>query len=76
MERKINSQRNIKGVINTTADMGDLLASEFFKKKDLKTASVSISAYRTSISGSKEQMKYQKELKAGNISNPIPFLEG
>lgn len=74
--KPINSERSITGVMNVTADMGDALATEFFKKRDLKTAAASVSAYRTAISGGKEKMKYQKELRAGNITSPIPFLEG
>ena len=64
---------NVTDVIAVTQKMGDTLANQFEKTKDLRVASISLSAYKAAISGAKAQVIYKKI--TGNPSS-IKFFEG
>jgi len=51
---------NVTDVISVTQEIGDSLASQYHKTKDLKVASISLSAYKTAINGAKAQVVYKK----------------
>ena len=51
---------NVSGVITTAQEMGDALANQYNKTKDLKVAQISLSAYKTAISAAKAQVIYKK----------------
>ena len=63
---------NITGIIQVTQTIGDTLATQFEKGGDLKVAQISLSAYKTAITGAKTQIIYQK--LTGNPKK-ISFLE-
>lgn len=72
---KQKQQQGISSVILTTKKIGDSLNRQFEKDNEIKKALGAISAYRTSVSGAKTQLQYQKAMNAGEIEKPIPFLE-
>ena len=51
---------NVSDVIAVTQKMGDTLAKQYNKSKDLKVAQISLSAYKTAINGAKAQVIYKK----------------
>lgn len=51
---------NVSDVISVTQDMGDTLANQYNRSKDLKVAQISLSAYKTAISAAKAQVIYKK----------------
>jgi len=62
----------ITDVIKVTQNIGDTLATHYEESKDLKVASLSLSAYKTAINGAKAQVIYKKLTgKPGTI----PFFE-
>lgn len=52
--------RNVTDVISVTQEIGDTLANQYYSSKDLKVAQISLSAYKTAISGAKAQVVYKK----------------
>lgn len=73
MTKKKTKTVTITDVINVTRDMGDSLANQYEKTKDLNVAKTSLSAYKTAISGSKAQLIYKK---LTGSPGKIDFLEG
>ena len=71
-QKKLVKTMNVSDVIAVTQEMGDTLASQYHKSKDLKVAQISLSAYKTAINGAKAQVIYKKL-----TSNPatIKFFE-
>lgn len=63
---------NVTDVIKVTQKMGDQLANQYNENKDLKVAQMSLSAYKTAISGAKAQVIYKK--MTGNPQR-IEFFE-
>ena len=59
MNKKIKTI-NITDVISVSQEIGDTLANQYQKTKDLKVAQISLSAYKTAISGAKAQVVYKK----------------
>lgn len=59
-QKKVVKTMNVSDVISVTQEMGDSLASQYHKTKDLKVASISLSAYKTAINGAKAQVVYKK----------------
>lgn len=51
---------NVSDVISVTQEMGDTLASQYNRSKDLKVAQISLSAYKTAINAAKAQVIYKK----------------
>lgn len=51
---------NVADVITVTQEMGDALANQYNRQKDLKVAQISLSAYKTAISAAKAQVIYKK----------------
>lgn len=51
---------NVADVISVTQEMGDTLANQYNRSKDLKVAQISLSAYKTAINGAKAQVIYKK----------------
>jgi hypothetical protein len=51
---------NVSDVISVTQEMGDTLANQYNRSKDLKVAQISLSAYKTAISAAKAQVIYKK----------------
>lgn len=60
MSKKNIKTNNIKDIISITSKMGDNLANQYNKNKDLKVVSMSLNAYKTAISASKTQLIYKK----------------
>jgi hypothetical protein len=63
---------NVSDVISVTQEMGDTLANQYNRSKDLKVAQISLSAYKTAINGAKAQVVYKK--LTGNPDS-IKFFE-
>lgn len=59
MNKKIKTI-NVTDVISVSQEIGDTLANQYQKTKDLKVAQISLSAYKTAISGAKAQVVYKK----------------
>lgn len=59
-QKKLVKTMNVTDVISVTQEIGDSLASQYHKTKDLKVASISLSAYKTAINGAKAQVVYKK----------------
>jgi hypothetical protein len=59
MNKKIKTM-NVTDVISISQEIGDTLANQYQKTKDLKVAQISLSAYKTAISGAKAQVVYKK----------------
>jgi hypothetical protein len=59
MNKKIKTM-NVTDVISVSQEIGDTLANQYQKTKDLKVAQISLSAYKTAISGAKAQVVYKK----------------
>lgn len=59
MKKQIKTM-NVTDVITVTQEIGDALANQYHKSKDLKVAQISLSAYKTAISGAKAQVVYKK----------------
>jgi hypothetical protein len=59
MKKQIKTM-NVTDVILVTQEMGDTLANQYNKTKDLKVAQISLSAYKTAINGAKAQVIYKK----------------
>ena len=59
MKKQIKTM-NVSDVISVTQEMGDTLANQYHKTKDLKVAQISLSAYKTAINGAKAQVIYKK----------------
>lgn len=59
MSKKIETL-NVTDVINVTRNIGDSLANQYEKTKDLKIAQTSLAAYKTAINGAKAQIIYKK----------------
>jgi hypothetical protein len=71
MKRTIKTN-NVTEVISVTQEMGDSLATQYNKTKDLKVAQISLSAYKTAISAAKAQIIYKKLTGTPEV---IPFFE-
>lgn len=63
---------NVSDVISVTQEMGDTLANQYNRSKDLKVAQISLSAYKTAINAAKAQVVYKK--LTGNPDS-IKFFE-
>lgn len=50
----------VTDIIRVTQDIGDTLATQFEKDKDLKVAQTSLSAYKVAINAAKAQVIYKK----------------
>lgn len=50
----------VSDVISVTQEMGDALANQYNRSKDLKVAQTSLSAYKTAINAAKAQVIYKK----------------
>ena len=59
MKKQIKTM-NVSDVISVTQEMGDTLANQYNRSKDLKVAQISLSAYKTAINGAKAQVIYKK----------------
>lgn len=59
MKKKIKTM-NVTDVVTVTQEMGDTLAIQYHKSKDLKVAQTSLSAYKTAINAAKAQVIYKK----------------
>jgi hypothetical protein len=59
MKKQIKTM-NVSDVISVTQEMGDVLANQYHKSKDLKVAQTSLSAYKTAINAAKAQVIYKK----------------
>lgn len=59
MKKQIKTM-NVADVISVTQEMGDTLANQYNRSKDLKVAQISLSAYKTAINGAKAQVIYKK----------------
>jgi hypothetical protein len=57
---EIIKTKNVTDVIAVTQNIGDTLATQFEKSKDLKVAQISLSAYKTAIGAAKAQVIYKK----------------
>jgi hypothetical protein len=71
MKKQIKTM-NVTDVISVTQEMGDTLANQYNKTKDLKVAQISLSAYKTAINAAKAQVIYKK--LTGN-PDKIKFFE-
>lgn len=60
MEKNQIKTANVTDIINVSQEIGDSLANQYRKSKDLKVAQTSLSAYKTAISGAKAQVIYKK----------------
>ena len=69
---KVIKTINVTDVIQVTKDIGDTLATQFEKTKDIKVASAGLDAYKTAIAGAKAQLIYKK---LTGVPGKIPFLE-
>ena len=72
MKTKLIKTSTVTDVISVTQKIGDTLANQFNKSKDLKVAQISLSAYKTAINGAKAQVIYKK--LTGNPDS-ISFFE-
>lgn len=72
MKKQIKTM-NVTDVITVTQEIGDVLASQYHRSKDLKVAQMSLSAYKTAISGAKAQVIYKK---LTGSPDSIKFFEG
>lgn len=66
---------NISSITQKTAELGDNLLEQFERDKDIKTANVALSAYRTAITAAKTKLMYEKAVKTLQVSNNIEFLK-
>lgn len=71
MKKQIKTM-NVSDVISVTQEIGDVLANQFHKSRDLKVVQISLSAYKTAINGAKAQVIYKK--LTGNPDS-IKFFE-
>lgn len=72
MAKKTVKTTNVAGVIKTTQEIGDAMATKFNETKDVKVAQVALSAYKTAIAGAKAQVVYKK---LTGSPDKISFLE-
>jgi len=57
---KLIKTDGVTDIINVSSNMGDQLNNMFQKNKDLKTANLALTGYRTAVAAAKAQIMYKR----------------